>query len=283
MNSSKKMKEKRYEELSITDDFLFCKILSSNPKLCKQLLELILGEEIRELVCQNNQESIKMTLDAKGIRLDIYAIGEDGTVYNIEMQTTSNRNLPKRSRYYQGMIDLNLLECGADYNELRRSYIIFICTFDFFGRGIPVYTFENTCKEIPKLMLGDESTKIFLNPHGDLSNQTEEMKGFLKLIAGKTGDGEFAKALETEVKRAVENKEWEVEYMTLMQRDREKFQDGLEQGLEQGLQQGLQQGQEQATLAAIQKMIKKNYPKEEILELGYTEEQYVEAEMWKQR
>ncbi len=160
------------------------------------------------------------------------------------------------------MIDLNLLESGADYNELKRRYIIFVCTFYFFEKGIPVYTFENTCKEMPSLILGDESVKIFLNPHGDLSELSEELRGFLELIAGKSGNSEFAKVLEAEVKRAIENKEWEVEYMTLMQRDREKIQEGCEQ----------------EKISTIQRLIKNNFSKEVIMKLGYTEEQYKIAE-----
>ncbi len=60
--------------------------------------------------------------DAKSVRLDIYV--EDGkeTVYNIEMQTAENRNLPKRTRYYQGMIDLNILEKGDNYKNMSRGY-----------------------------------------------------------------------------------------------------------------------------------------------------------------
>ena len=46
------------------------------------------------------------------------------------MQVSQKSNFPKRMRYYQGMIDLNLIERGADYNVLRKSYIIFICPFD---------------------------------------------------------------------------------------------------------------------------------------------------------
>lgn len=37
------------------------------------------------------------------------------------MQIHIKRNLPKRMRYYQGMIDLNILEKGGDYNELKKS------------------------------------------------------------------------------------------------------------------------------------------------------------------
>ena len=44
-------------------------------------------------------------------------------------------NLPKRMRYYQGMIDLNILEKGENYKNLKKSFVIFICTFDLFGLG----------------------------------------------------------------------------------------------------------------------------------------------------
>ena len=33
---------KRYEELTFTDDFMFCKVLQNNPDICKELTELIL-------------------------------------------------------------------------------------------------------------------------------------------------------------------------------------------------------------------------------------------------
>ena len=68
-----------------------------------------------------------MTYDGKGIRFDVYTEDEKNTVYDIEMQTTSQKDLPKRSRYYQGMVDLNLIERGAKFKQLKNSYIIFIC------------------------------------------------------------------------------------------------------------------------------------------------------------
>lgn len=44
--------------------------------------------------------------------MDIYVKDGKETLYNIEMQTTENRNLPKRTRYFQEMIALNILEKG---------------------------------------------------------------------------------------------------------------------------------------------------------------------------
>lgn len=224
---------KDYRDLKFTDDFMFCKILYTNPELCKQLLELILGKQIREIRFPVVQKSIDITSDGKGIRLDVYLEG-DSKVYDIEMQTTLNINLPKRTRYYQGMIDLNLIEKGADYSELKEAFIIFICLDDPFDRNKCVYTFENRCKEVPDLSLKDESTKIFLNASGNKENLPEELKHFLEFLSGKEPKGKLATEIARQVDRAVKHEEWRADYMTLLQRDREKFAEGRAEGRAEG-------------------------------------------------
>lgn len=60
-----------------------------------------------------------ITSDGKSMRLDVYVKDGDGvtvTVYDLEIQTTSQDDLPQRLRYYQGMIDLSLIE-----KELRTA------------------------------------------------------------------------------------------------------------------------------------------------------------------
>ena len=56
--------------------------------------------------------------------------------------------------------------CTADYgqyyNELNRSYVIFICPFDAFGKGRHIYTFENICKEDGSISMGDGSADDFM-------------------------------------------------------------------------------------------------------------------------
>lgn len=111
---------KNYDELTFTDDFMFCKVLENNPEICRELLEMILNVKIRKIVCTNKQKTIEITSDGKGIRLDVYLEDAENTIYDIEMQTTEQKDLPKRSRYYQGMIDLNLIERGAKYKELKK-------------------------------------------------------------------------------------------------------------------------------------------------------------------
>lgn len=38
--------EKKYEELTFTDDFMFGKVLVNNPENCRRLLEVLLEIEI---------------------------------------------------------------------------------------------------------------------------------------------------------------------------------------------------------------------------------------------
>ena len=135
-------KRKKFEELTIADDFMLAKVML-NKELCRQFLEMILSIRIREITYLQEQKNIDNDYDAKSVRLDVYVDDEKGTVYDIEMQVGRKGNLPKRSRYYQGAIDMGLLEKGKDYARLPESYIIFICTFDPFGTGQNLYTFFN--------------------------------------------------------------------------------------------------------------------------------------------
>ena len=66
-------------------------------------------------------------------------------------------------RYYQSVIDINILEPGVDYNKLMKSYVIFICGYDPFGMERYRYTFGNRCLEVDNLPLGDETVKIIVN------------------------------------------------------------------------------------------------------------------------
>lgn len=233
---------KQYEELEFTDDFMFCKVLTSNPHLCHELLELIIGKKVGDFVRLDKQQPIEITADGKGIRFDVYGEDDCDTVFDCEMQAAENRNLPKRTRYYQGMIDLNLIERGADYNELKKSYIIFICPFDAFGKGLHKYTFKNQCIEEPSLALGDESTKIFLCAGGNTDDVSDEMKDFLDYLAGKKGVSRFVRALEEAVQKARNHEEWRLEYMTLLMRDQEMIKKGRAEGRAEGRKEGRAEG-----------------------------------------
>ena len=88
------------------------------------------------------QKTITPFYESKGIRLDVY-VSDPDRVFDIEIQTSIPPSLPKRTRYYQSFMDIDNLLRGQSYAELKESCVIFICTQDPFGEGLPVYTFRS--------------------------------------------------------------------------------------------------------------------------------------------
>ena len=74
-------------------------------------------------------------------------------------------NIPKRSSFYQGLLDTPILKAGkkTKYRLLPSTIIIFITQEDIFKKDLAMYTFTEQCEEIQGLHLGDGTKKIFLN------------------------------------------------------------------------------------------------------------------------
>jgi len=111
--------KKSIDDLTIQDDYLFKKVMK-NPEICSKMLERILHIKVGKITYHEEEKSLDMTLESKGVRLDVYVQDEGGTVFNIEMQTTNYRSeLKLRGRYYQGMIDQDLMEKGLAESSKR--------------------------------------------------------------------------------------------------------------------------------------------------------------------
>ena len=224
-----------WEKIGISNDFLFGKLMKSHPGLCKKLLQRILPElEIDRIEVVETQKSIVEDQDAKGVRLDVYVQDDQDRVYSIEMQMTHTRELPRRSRYYQAMIDLQLLDKGIHYRYLRDTYIIFICPFDLFGRGRHLYTFDGSCAQDGEIKMADGATRMFLNARGTMDDVGSSLKAFLNYVRGIITEDPFVQELEEAVSEARKNREWRHEYMTLLMRDQENLERGREEGREEG-------------------------------------------------
>ena len=205
---------KPIEELTIVDDFMFGAVMR-NPRYCKPLLELVLGVKIREIIYPEPQKSMSERYNSKSIRMDVYVEDDAGTVYDVEIQTADKQGLPKRMRYYQCMIDLYILEKGEDYASLRPSFVIFICTYDPFGKGRYVYTFENRCLEDASLALGDGAVKIMLNTKGHVGEISAGLKDLLRYMEGYAPGNDYTRALDDAVSEIRGDEKWRVEYMLL--------------------------------------------------------------------
>ena len=230
------MKGKRFEELTLKDDFMFG-IVMRNERLCRMCLERILNVRIEKLVYPEAQKSIDVAIDAKSIRLDIYT-KDDHTLYNVEMQNHKIEAIPKRGRYYQDLMDLDNLKKGEDYEKLKKNIVIFICTFDFYGEGRHLYSFRNRCDQDPTLEYGDETQKYVLNTKGTMDDIPPALKRFLDYIDSGEVSDEYTKDLDLEVENVRSSKNWRLAYMTYEMKLKEEREFAWKEGLEQGIERG---------------------------------------------
>ena len=203
-----------------------------NKRLCKRLIQKLLKIKVKNIIYPVAEKSIAIGATSKAIRLDLYVEIDNGTIIDIEIQTTDGADgwLPKRTRYYQSMIDLDVLGKGKDYIELKKSYVIFICTFDPFDLNEKIYTFSNQCHELRDLELGDETTKIFLNAKGTKDNVDKDVESFLAYVDGNAAKGKFTQDIAAEVERLKQHNETRVEYMTLMMELKQQRREGYTEG-----------------------------------------------------
>ena len=204
---------KKYEELRFADAFMFCKVMTNYPDICKEVVELCIGQKVCNICYKEGEKTIGLSPEYKGIRLDVYLEDVYHTIYDLEMQTVPKTDLGKRIRYYDSIMSLNSLASGKAYKELPNSYIVFICLFDPFKENRVIYEFKRRETEDPKLLLGDGTTDILINVYGDACNYPDEMREFLDAVKGQvTGDG-ISKKIDNAVREVRSHKKWRTEYM----------------------------------------------------------------------
>lgn len=263
---SKWRKDKRiakWNKLTLRNNFMF-RLVMEKQELCKKLIECILGIKIKSISYMEHEKSFEANLRSKGIRLDLFVIDEDGVAYDIEMQMDNSYKdfLGRRTRYYVSTMDNNALKKGERYSQLRKSYVIFICTFDPFGRGLAKYTFNAICNEDHSLVLDDGVTRVFINTEGDRHRISKELASLIGYISTGEVTDDYTKDLDEEVRTLRNDDGRERDYMTYMQTIMEHEDMAYSQGITQGISQGITQ----ANKATAIKMLKANKPYEEISE-----------------
>lgn len=245
------------KELPLSDDFMFGEVMRQE-KVCKLFLEALLGKDIRKIQFIEKQKDLTDSYINHGVRLDVYLNDEAGTLYNIEMQTTDRDSLERRIRYYQSAMDRNALEKGVHYSELVESYVIFICTFDYFKAGLAVYERESHIKGLPNISFDDGAHALILNSSYSTGNADPAILEFLSFLHNNDLETLFQSSLMREVKDAVEtvrnDEEKEVAYMTVAMKMDDMRRAGLEEGLSQGRAEILREAIQKSDVQTVAKL-----------------------------
>ncbi|SFI99075.1 conserved hypothetical protein (putative transposase or invertase) [Treponema bryantii] len=265
--------EEEWKNATIANNFIFYKVMRYNPDVCKQLLEILLEIKIDHIE-MTQEEYVDIDFGKKAIRLDVYAVGAK-RAFNLEMQATDTKELPERSRFYQSALDLDDLNAGTDYIDLKTSYIIFICVPDIFGKGLAKYTFENTCIEQPDLKLNDRSYKYFFIANNYDKILNKEQKSFLQLVTSNKSTSAFADKIVKLVEDAKRNTQWRKQFMDFKHHLSQSFREGKEAGFKEGLK----EGEQNKAVETAKTMLADNLPPEKVAHYsGLSLEQVLELQ-----
>ncbi|MBO4716161.1 MAG: Rpn family recombination-promoting nuclease/putative transposase [Verrucomicrobia bacterium] len=217
-------------------------------KDCKPAVELTL-----RIIMQRNDLDVKRfsvskeykNLKGHSICLDVLAEDKDSKQYNIEVQRDSKGASPQRTRFYNAMVDVEMLGKGEDYSELRDNYTIFITEEDIFKKGKPFYLFERVDRESGE-PLGDGSHIIYVNGSYDGDDPLGWlMRDFREPDPAKMHYKVFAERVNY-LKNITKG---EKEMCQIMEEIREK---GFQKGIQKGIQKGRLEGRQEGRLEGIQ-------------------------------
>ena len=128
--------ENNFELLPLTDDYIFKRVFAykGNESVLKDFLEALLKIEIKRIKI-TNPEIIPYEKGKKRGLLDIKAEINDGTMLDVEMQMKNERNTEERATEYMGKMISEQLQVGEDYQNLKKSIVIFITNYNFLKRN----------------------------------------------------------------------------------------------------------------------------------------------------
>ena len=206
------------------------------------------------------------------MRLDVIVVDKNNNRYNLEMQVrnvigkeTKLPLLPKRARYYQSVMDMDMLQKGQTYDKLSPLVLVFVCAFDLFDEGRYEYTFKSRCLENLELELANDVTTMFLNANGMTGDVTPQMVNFLKYVKTQVPNDAYTRELEAEVARLKQDKEVRRKYMVLQAELRDTEIIAEARGHAAGLQEGEAQGEAKKSRETALKMLKDKKPLQEII------------------
>ena len=159
--------ETRYErykgilkDLTIMSD-VFMRNVFKKRECTEYVLQVIMNKKDLKVIDQVLQKDYK-NLQGRSAILDCVARDSEGKQMDVEIQQDNEGASPKRARYHSGLMDMNTLNPGQDFDDLPESYVIFITRDDALGYGLPIYHIDRKIEEVSE-NFKDEAHIIYVN------------------------------------------------------------------------------------------------------------------------
>ena len=155
-------------ELTIMSD-VFMRNVFKKRECTEYVLQVIMEKKDLQIIDQVIQKDYK-NLQGRSATLDCVARDSTGKLFNAEIQQENEGASPKRARYHSGLMDMNTLNPGQDFDALPESYVIFISRKDPLGYGLPIYHIDRKITEVSE-DFQDEAHIIYVS--SNIQNDTE--------------------------------------------------------------------------------------------------------------
>lgn len=152
----------KISEFRLMDDTYMTAFFSDQPELIQFVLRIIMKMDHLVVRSARTQKPLK-NIQGRSITLDVDAVDENGTRYDIEVQQENAGAKPKRARCYSSMIDSASLLPGDDFEKLPETYVIFITSKDYWKLGLPIYTINRYIEEANMTPFEDKAHIIYVN------------------------------------------------------------------------------------------------------------------------
>lgn len=224
--------EARYEKyknivknLTLMSD-IFMRNVFKQKECLEYVLQVIMEKPDLRVTDQVIQKDYK-NLQGRSAIMDCVARDSNGKQFDVEIQQDNEGASPKRARYHSGLMDMNILNPGQDFDELPESYVIFITRDDVLGYGLPAYHIDRQIKELDK-EFQDEAHIIYVNSR---KQEDTALGRLMHDLHCKSADEMHSPVL---AKRMYELKETQ-KGVELMCKEMEKiYSEGLESGEKRG-------------------------------------------------
>ena len=234
-------------------DDTFMRKYFEKTECVEEILRIILDSKDLKVI-QSNTQYVIANLQGKEVQLDIYAIADENVRYDVEVENSKKRAVPKRTRYYSSLIDANILKKGDDFTKLPESYVIFITKNDYFNKGLPIYHIKSYIEET-KEVFEDERNVIYIN--ASYKDTTTELGKLIHDMNCTKADDMLNNVLQDRMKQLKESEEGVVDMCALMEELQEK-------GRLEGRLEGIEKGKAEEKENFVISLLKDNVSKEKI-------------------
>ena len=140
---------------------IFMRNVFKQRECLEYVLQVIMEKQGLRVIDQVIQKDYK-NLQGRSAIMDCVARDSEGKQFDVEIQQDNEGASPKRARYHSGLMDMNTLNPGQDFDELPESYVIFITRDDSLGYGLPIYHINKKIEEVNE-NFQDEAHIIYVN------------------------------------------------------------------------------------------------------------------------